>query len=717
MKRALILLLTTSCAVHLQIARTLAADAPPVLTNMPAPAGQLNLKFAPYPSAQGYTFLSASNLAFPLLPDANFLLVPYNVVTNYITNGLAVRTNVEALYEWRKTNAPPPQFVRLQVTPLSSNALLTAIVLNRLAYGPTPDELERVWTATNAIGPQGFIDEQLAPETLTETIDSFPAISNIAVKFVEATTPISTNNVSTNASIADLRAWHVMRGVGAKRQLLEILLQFLENHFVTQYSKSVTYFDSFGLDGTTETRVAAQFEYLENERWRNALLNPTCTFYDLLRISAESPAMIIYLDTVLSKGNGSNVANENYARELMELFTMGVNNGYDQNDITVLSRCWTGWSVQKLAVADAFNPQAPVLAGSVNTNVGVWAFKYKTNDHNITAKSIFPAKTVPARFGAPWAGRNYQISIAATTQGNTNSIQEGYTIITNLANLPFTEEFISVKLCRLFVHDGFDFGYDYTDPNLSAEGQLVHQCMLAWENSNPKGQIRPVLQTIFSSDLFRSGAAAMQKVKTPLEYTISGIRALRASTNGTGGPGTFSADTDGYSISGSGTSTVYPLNRMGSMLLFDRNDPNGYPEDAPGWISAGTLAERIRWVQTYCMNASDSSKGDSIGGGNKSVCDPVGLLKYKLPLQNPPGTITNEANVADYLLSIFYPGEGAANLALYRSATINFLKTADDSVTASPLSGLSQSGNPSPLETRIRGAVAMLLGFQRFEEQ
>ena len=690
-----------------------AADPPPVLTNVTVLGTQMAVNFDPYPSAQGYTFFSATNLHLPFLPDTNFLWVPYNVTTNYITNGLNVTTNVNAQYHWRNSNTAPPFFARLEVTPMSSNALLTAIVLNRLAYGPTPDELERV----TAIGPQAYIDEQLAPETITETIDSFPAISNIAVRFVEATTPIYTNNASTNASIADLRAWHVMRGVGAKRQLLEILLQFLENHFVTQYSKSANYFDRFGLENTTETRVAAQFEYLENERWRNALLDPACTFYDLLRISAESPAMIIYLDTVLSKGNGKQVANENYARELLELFTMGVNNGYDQSDITVMSRCWTGWSVQKLAVEDAFNPQAPVLPGSVNTNVGVWAFKYKTNDHNITAKSIFPAKTVPARFGPPWAGRGHQITIAATTQGNTNGIQEGYTVITNLANLPFTEEFISAKLCRLFVHDDFAVGYDFTDPNLSPEGQLIHQCMLAWENSNPKGQIRPVLSTIFNSDLFRGNAAAMQKVKSPLEYTISAIRALRASTSGTGAPGTFTADTDGYSISGSGTSAANPLNRMGVMLLFDRNDPNGYPEDAPGWISAGTLAERIRWVQTYCMNTNDSSKGDSINGGNKSICDPVALLGYKLPLQNPAGSITNEANVADYLLGIIYPGEGTANLGLYRTATINFLKTADDGVTSSPLGGLSTAGNPSPLENRLRGAVSMLLTLQRFQEQ
>jgi len=429
--------------------------------------------------------------------------------------------------------------------------------------------------------------------------------------------------------------------------------------------------------------------------------------------------MLIYLDTVLSKGNGNNVANENYARELMELFTMGVNNGYDQNDVTVMSRCWTGWSVQKVASTNADNPFASILPGSVNTNVGVWALNYKSADHNTNSKVIFPGKTVPARFGAPWAGNNYELDVPART-GNAG-MQDGYDVITNLANLPFSEEFISVKFCNLFVHDGFAIGYDFTQPNLTPEAQLVQQCMLAWENSSPKGQIRAVLSTIFNSALFQGNGAAMQKIKTPLEYTISAIRALRASTNGTGNPGTFSSDTDGYSISGtmSGNSqnTVYPLYRMGTMALFDRVDPNGYPEDGPSWISAGTVAERVRWVQTFCMSVNDTNKHDAISGGNKSICDPIGLLKYKLALQTSPGSVTNAANVADYLLNIIYPGEGAANLTLYRAATINFLNSGDDGVTASPLNGLSQSGNPSPLENRVRGAVAMLLGFQRFHEQ
>src|SRR5439155_21766325 len=139
------------------------------------------------------------------------------------------------------------------------------------------------------------------------------------------------------------------------------------------------------------------------------------------------------------------------------------------------------------------------------------------------------------------------------------------------------------------------------------------------------------------SSLFQGSSAAMQKVKTPLEYTISAIRALRSSTNGTGNPGTFSADTDGYSIGGTmggnTPNTATPLIRMGSMALFDRDAPNGYAEDAGGWISAGTLAERVRWVQTFCMNTTDTNKSDSISGGNHSTNNPMALLNYKLPLQ------------------------------------------------------------------------------------
>ena len=313
---------------------------------------------------------------------------------------------------------------------------------------------------------------------------------------------------------------------------------------------------------------------------------------------------------------------------------------------------------------------------------------------------------MPARFGQPWAGRGYQLVLS--NGATTNSIQDGYKVLAHLADQPFTEEFISVKLCRLFVHDDFLHNYYDYRTDTSAEAQLIKQCMLAWESSTPKGQIRPVLKTIFDSELFRSHNGSLHKVKTPLEFTASTIRALRSASPGGG----FTATTDGYSISGrSRTASSAPLTRMGSMMLFDRGAPDGYPEVASAWISAGTVSERIRFVQTALMSANDTNKTDGISGGNFNLSDPVSLLKNKLPSQS----LTKAGSIADYLLGILYPGEGKANLDLYRSSALKYLNTGDDGVTPSPLANLGPG--TATYDTRVRGVVAMLLTFQRFQEQ
>jgi uncharacterized protein (DUF1800 family) len=535
------------------------------------------------------------------------------------------------------------------------------------------------------------------------------------------------------ATIGDLRNWHCVHAVTAKAQLLEILDQFIENHFVTQWSKTRDFFDNIYNNNTIDDPLGANMEYRENAKWRAALLNPQCTFYDLLKISAESPAMIIYLDTVASKGNGANIANENFARELLELFTCGVDNGYDQNDIVQLSRAWTGWSVDLVDAPNLNNPLAPisvtfapgVSSGARSNLVGVWTFHYNAGDHSGTNKYLFfnqttngnqivlSPKHVPARFGPPWAGRDY--SLILTNNSGTNGITDGYRAIAHLANLPFTEEYLSVKLCRLFVHDDFpnpttktdnplEYGfYDYTDPNRSTEAELVHQCMLAWENSAPKGQIRAVLNTIFNSELFRSHGGSLQKVKTPLEFTASAVRALRAAKP----DGTFTANVDGGSFSA-------PLSRMGTMLLFDRAAPDGYPETASPWISSGTLAERIRFVQSLCIAIGQNGHSGSLNDAGNNSCDPVGLLKLKLPA----ASWNNAGAVADYFLGILYPGEGKANLDQLRSLAIGFLDTDDTGLYNPPSTSFNTLVNTgTPYDTRVRGMVGMLLTLPRFDEQ
>jgi hypothetical protein len=388
--------------------------------------------------------------------------------------------------------------------------------------------------------------------------------------------------------------------------------------------------------------------------------------------------------------------------------------------------------------SDALNPFAPKSTNYLNTTVtntsntnlyGVYAFNYKSTLHNTSSKTICGGKTVPARFGPPWAGQPYQLVL--NNGSGTNGIQDGYQVLQHLANQPYTSEYLSIKLCRLLVHDQFpnpttmtnlpEYAfYDYTRSDPTPEAQLVHNCMLAWETNSPKGQIWKVVGTIVNSDLFRSHAASMQKVKTPLEYTVSAIRALRCSTNGTGLDGSFTADTDGFAISGydqGNTDSQTPLLRMGTMLLFDREAPDGYPEDGPAWISAGTLAERIRWIQSYCLapgtfGHSGDQANSTTNDAQNSVCYPVRLLKAKLLL---PASWTNAPAVADYFVRTLYPAEGAGNLLLYRDAAENFLNT-DDAGASSPFANLTDTSGTA-YDTRVRGMVGMLLTLQRFHEQ
>jgi uncharacterized protein (DUF1800 family) len=403
---------------------------------------------------------------------------------------------------------------------------------------------------------------------------------------------------------------------------------------------------------------------------------------------------------------------------------MGVDNGYDQNDIVAMSRAWTGWTVDIKAPADVDNPFAPRSSqygyypgsgfNAVSNLFGVWTHSFDNTWHGTNRARILSVwsptsppgnpvaigpKVYPARFGAPWAGQSYQLNIPPRT-GNAG-MQDGYDVIRHLADLAFTAEYISVKLSRLFVHENFEHGvYDYTDPNRSAEAELIRQCLVAWNtpaSDGRKGNIRSVLRTIFASELFRSHGGSLQKVKTPLEFVASSVRALRS----VNGDGTATANTDGYSFSSI-------LGRMGAMGLFNRSDPDGYPEAGAPWISAGTLAERLRFVQSYLTAASTTGRPTDAG---QNISDPVALLKKKLPSTS----WRNAPAVTEYFLRTLFPGEGTANLDLYRRLGINFLNTADDGVTASAFSALSDTS--TPYDTRVRGMVSLLMTTQRFQEQ
>ena len=266
-----------------------------------------------------------------------------------------------------------------------------------------------------------------------------------------------------------------------------------------------------------------------------------------------------------------------------------------------------------------------------------------------------------------------------------------------------------METCTGFLGSPESAFYDYTNPNRSAEAELVRQCLVAWDTpaiDGRKGNIRNVLNTIFNSDLFRSHNGSLQKVKTPVEFAVSAVRALQSTNPATG-------RTDGYSISGrSRTASSAPLTRMGSMMLFDRDAPDGFPEAGAPWISSGTLAERVRFIQTFLMSAADTNKNDNISNGNFNLSDPVALLKAKLA----PASWNNAGAVADFFLANFFPAEGAGNLNGYRSLAINFLDSPDAGGPPVPGAFLALT-NPTNYDTRVRSMVAMLLTLPRFQEQ
>jgi uncharacterized protein (DUF1800 family) len=425
--------------------------------------------------------------------------------------------------------------------------------------------------------------------------------------------------------------------------------------------------------------------------------------------------MIIYLDTILS---GKAAPNQNYAREVLELSTMGADNGYIQQDIVDLAKVWTGWRVDKKDASVANNPFAPVISHANLTNFadtpGVWVLHFATNQHDLTTKRLFTNNVIAPRFGPAFGGgTSYALILSNTLATGTNGMAEGYKVAQHLANLPYTMEYLSVKLCRVFVHEDFFYGqYDYTAANLSPEAQLVKDCMTAWNTpagDGRKGNIRSVLTTIFNSALFRSHGASQQKIKTPIEFAVSAVRALRTVSTDTNSWVSATCDSDGYGITGTNSNTS-PLSRMGGMGLFNKPEPDGWSEFGRIWMNTANLCERMRFAQHLLMAGNNSLKStDYSTGGTRNTSDPVKLLQAKLP----GASWNNAAAVTDFFLGLFYPGEGVANLGRDREAAINYLNTDEAGTGSSAFSGLSGSA----YDGRVRSMVGFLMCLPRFQEQ
>jgi uncharacterized protein (DUF1800 family) len=351
-------------------------------------------------------------------------------------------------------------------------------VLNRLGYGPRPGDVERVV----ALGVDHYIDVQLNPEKirlpneLLDRLDTLTSqdmpVGDLLAEFVEVNKAAKGGDSQavdkrkeTLKLIAEQTAEErLARAIDSPAQLEEVMVDFWFNHFNV-------------FEGKGQDRVF--ISSYERDAIRPYVLGH---FRDMLGATAKHPAMLFYLDNWMSVapgfqapnggGNGNqklNGLNENYAREVMELHTLGVDSGYTQSDVTELARMLTGWT---------YNPQEIMKGGAT--------FRFAPRRHDIGDKD--------------WLGRH----ISARGQ------QEGELALDILAAHPATAQHISYQLAQYFVSD-------------MPPPALVDR--LAKRFLETQGDIREVLRALFASQEFWDSAKHGTKFKTPYQYVVSSARA------------------------------------------------------------------------------------------------------------------------------------------------------------------------------------------------
>jgi uncharacterized protein (DUF1800 family) len=319
-------------------------------------------------------------------------------------------------------------------------------LLQRAGYGPRPGDLAQA----RQLGFEAYLEQQLHPDQSEDTAAdlvlrglSYPNMGIDRLLALEE--PAEAGREFGLAAIS--------RALLSRRQLQEAMVEFWSDHFHIYVRKN---------------RRLVLFKIVDDRE----VIRPHALgrFPDLLRASARSPAMLIYLD------NARNVAgrpNENYARELMELHTMGVDGGYTQKDVAEVARALTGWSVAR---------RGPIQGD----------FRFYPEQHDTAEKEVL-GQTLPAGRGEA----------------------DVHDVLDILASHPATAEFIATKLARRFVADA-------PPPALVAR--------VAERYRETGGEIKAMLRTIFHSEEF---AAAPPKLKRPYTFMVSALRALNATVRPT----------------------------------------------------------------------------------------------------------------------------------------------------------------------------------------
>jgi uncharacterized protein (DUF1800 family) len=335
-----------------------------------------------------------------------------------------------------------------------------AHALNRWTFGPVPGDYARV----AAMGVERFLDEQLAPESIEDGLCE-RAISRFSECWWE---PLGEAYEEDDEALSPvLRRVALLRAIYSRRQLFEVMCEFWSDHFNIDPGKGDCRYAKIADDANTIRK--------------HALGN----FREMVRASALSPAMLWYLDGRANvKRTPDEKPNENYARELMELHTLGVHGGYTQQDVMEVARCLTGWTV--LAKKDdGFSGKLL----SPFKDRGKVVFRKEAHDDG--AKRVL-GHEIPAGLG----------------EGDLDRV------IDIVANHPATAQFVATKLCVRFISD---------EPPAPA----VEAVARAFAGS--KGDIKATLRALFSTEEFR--ASAGMKFKRPFHFIVSALRATNAETD------------------------------------------------------------------------------------------------------------------------------------------------------------------------------------------
>ncbi|MBK8836019.1 MAG: DUF1800 domain-containing protein [Anaerolineae bacterium] len=412
---------------------------------------------------------------------------------------------------------------------LTESALAQAwLAANRIMFGPRAGDLERI----ARMGLDAFVDEQLAAAAEPEDAEvqrrlaPLDTLSKTPGQILEKYSGDPRGPGIRRDILLDLQQAAVIRAVYSRRQLFEVMVDFWNNHFNVGFNK--------------------KFDYLLKPDDDRSSIRPHAmgTFRALLGASAKSPAVLQSLD------NDSNVRgkiNENYGRELLELHTVGADNGYTQQDVLDAARAFTGWSINTLRED----------AGKAGT------FMYRPRAHDEDAKTVMGLR-IPANGG----------------------MKDGEALLDFLAVHPNTARTLSLKLCRRFIADA------------PAES-VVSAGAAAFTAS--KGDIKATLSAILRSPEFK--ASFGQKIKRPLEYVASALRAMDADT--TAEPRMQQA-----------------LAAMGQPL-FLWQPPNGFPDTAGAYLGASSFLARWNFAldlanaaykETRVKLDALAGKGDLIDG-------------------------------------------------------------------------------------------------------